>query len=465
LYADLGHFGAASIRISWLFVVLPALIINYLGQGALLISDPTLYQTPFFSSIPLAVYWPMFVLATLATIIASQAMITGCFSLVSQAISLGFFPPVTVRHTSKNIIGQIYIPEVNYFLMILTVLVIVGFGQSSSITQAYGFTVCSVMCLTTVLYTMVMRYTWNYPWWKISPFFFFLIVDSFFLASNAAKIPNGGWVSVMFGFFFSCIMLIWYYGEKELKKSVSLALQNFNIQALKKNLKEELGVEENEEGQEDISGANIKSINFKSITMREGENGDDDDDDAQTAGSSSSSESVDPKGRESSVIDMASSVLPKGVKRIPGMGVFLSPNKRHIPTVFQVFVNYVNAVPETIVFLTLEHVSIPFVPSEFKTEVTKYGSGIYRVLGRFGYAENKIKIEEVIVDAFKNGLEKPDKYTIFVNTEHVRVVTKNYFFRFVLWLYGLEKKFFIGTMGNFQLPKNNVMAVGMQVDL
>jgi len=142
----------------------------------------------------------------------------------------------------------------------------------------------------------------------------------------------------------------------------------------------------------------------------------------------------------------------------------LSPSRKNVPTVFQLFVNYIHGVPETIVFLTLETVSVPSVPEEYKIEITKYGSGIYRVLGRFGYSENGVKIDSIIQDAFKIGLPKGD-YTIFFNSEHVRVKRSNIFFKIVLYIYAFIKRFFIGTLNNFSLPSQNVMAVGVQVDL
>jgi len=156
--------------------------------------------------------------------------------------------------------------------------------------------------------------------------------------------------------------------------------------------------------------------------------------------------------------------LPAQVQRLAGMGVFLSPNHIDTPTVFQLFVSKIHGVPETIVFLTLETVGIPTVPAEYRIEIVKYGSGIYRVIARFGYAESTIKIAKVMEDAFQDGLPRSEDYTIFFNKEHISIRRRNLFLRVVLYIYSFFKKLFSG-MGNFQLPASNVMAVGVQVDL
>ena len=192
MYADIGHLGKLPIRITWTFFVLPALVLNYLGQGAALLNDPTIITDPFYRSIPVSLYWPMIILATLATIIASQAMITGCFSLMTQAVSLNCCPPVHIIHTSRSVYGQVYVPEMNYLLMIMTIIIVLLFKTSANIGHAYGVTVCAVMILTTVMFSAVARYTWNWSLLKVVPFFvIFFTIDSFFFASNLAKIPGG----------------------------------------------------------------------------------------------------------------------------------------------------------------------------------------------------------------------------------------------------------------------------------
>jgi KUP system potassium uptake protein len=219
LYADLGHFGAAPIRISWTCFVLPSLLLNYLGQGAYLLGDNKAIVDPFFKSVPHALFWPMIILATLATVIASQAMITGCASLISQAISLGFFPPLSVVHTSKKIYGQIFVPVINYSLMCLTIIVVLGFQKSERIANAYGVTVSAGELFTTILYSSVLLLTWKWKWWRVIPFtIIFGCIDLAFLSSNLLKVPKGGYVSLIFGTFFSIIMLCWVMGQDQIKK-------------------------------------------------------------------------------------------------------------------------------------------------------------------------------------------------------------------------------------------------------
>jgi len=306
-----------------------------------------------------------------------------------------------------------------------------------------------VMCLTSVLFMLVMRFTWHLPLWKVLPFILFLIVDGFFLAANVSKIPDVGWVSVMLATIFVCMMLTWHYGEQELRKAISVKLQVANMSSLKKDLESKFGVDEDEEQEEPVKG-DIKSLNFKSFTMR-------DEDDETSSDSKSNSGEIQ--------VGIDTPILPDEVKRLTGMGVFLSPSKTNVPTIFQLFVNYIHGVPEKIVFLTLEHVNIPFVPNEFKTEVTKHGNGVVRILARYGYSENKVKITEVMESAFNSGLERVESYTLFFNKEHITVKRKNLFLRFVLYVYSILKKFFSGSTSNFQLPSSSVMAVGVQVEL
>jgi KUP system potassium uptake protein len=232
LYADLGHFGRWPIRTSWFFIVFPAVTANYLGQGALLIGNSTLIDNPFYHSVPDWGHWPMVVLATMATLIASQAIITGSFSLISQAVALQCSVPFKIIHTSKKIAGQIYVPAINFILMILTIAVTAGFQTGSSITNAYGVTVCSVMIITTVLYMCVMHFTWHKKIYLILPFGLFLIMDSFTWAANSIKIPNGGWVAIVIGTCASILSFSWYFGELQLRRFLKMHAPTTQLQTL-----------------------------------------------------------------------------------------------------------------------------------------------------------------------------------------------------------------------------------------
>lgn len=215
LYADMGHFGKKPIRLAWFAVVFPGLALNYLGQGALLLSNPDAVSNPFYQQLgPWSVY-PLVILATMATVIASQATISGTFSITQQAISLGFLPRMRVLHTSDQEIGQIYIPLVNWLQLIAVVLAVIGFGSSSKLASAYGIAVTATMLMTTILTFFVIRYQWKYNLflcWAATGFF--LVIDLAFFSANTLKIAHGGWFPLVLGAGVMAIMLTWRDGRK-----------------------------------------------------------------------------------------------------------------------------------------------------------------------------------------------------------------------------------------------------------
>lgn len=200
LYADMGHFGRAPIRLAWFALVLPALMINYLGQGALLISNPAAVANPFFLMAPDWARLPLVVLATLATIIASQAVISGAFSVTQQAIQLGFLPRMKIIHTSASAAGQIYIPAVNWALLVLVVALVLGFRSSSNLAAAYGIAVTGTMLIDTLLVGVLVLNIWRWPaWWAVPLLGLFALVDFAYFASNLTKVPDGGWFPLVVG--------------------------------------------------------------------------------------------------------------------------------------------------------------------------------------------------------------------------------------------------------------------------
>jgi KUP system potassium uptake protein len=215
LYADMGHFGARPIRLAWFYLVLPALLLNYFGQGGLILRDPASASNPFYNLAPRILLYPLVALATMAAIIASQALISGAFSLTQQAVQLGYSPRVNIIHTSKTEAGQIYIPEVNAILMIGTLLVVLGFRSVSALGAAYGIAVTGTMGITTILYYLLARSRWN---WSIlragSLAIGFLIIDIAFFSSNALKILHGGWVPILIGLVIFTLMTTWYSGRR-----------------------------------------------------------------------------------------------------------------------------------------------------------------------------------------------------------------------------------------------------------
>jgi KUP system potassium uptake protein len=222
LYADMGHFGRGPIRVAWYGLVLPALVLNYFGQGALMLADPRAAESPFFGMVPQgALTYALVLLSAAATVIASQALISGAFSLTHQAVQLGFMPRVTIVHTSDETEGQIYIPEVNWGLAAACLALVLAFRESSKLAAAYGIAVTGTMGITSVVYFVVLRRTWRWPLWKALPLLLlFLAWDLPFFASNLLKFFEGGWVPMLVGLALFAVMLVWKRGRAVLADSL-----------------------------------------------------------------------------------------------------------------------------------------------------------------------------------------------------------------------------------------------------
>ena len=231
LYADMGHFGKRAIRIGWFSLVFPALALNYLGQGALLIAKPEAVSNPFYLMFPDWALYPMVGLATLATVIASQAVISGAYSITKQAVQLGFLPRMQIIQTSAREIGQIYIPIINWTLLAAILAAVIGFGSSANLASAYGLAVSGTMLIDTVLTFFVIRYTWNYGLpLCIAATAFFLAVDAAFLSANLVKTIDGGWFPLMMGAAVFTVMVTWRRGREilfERMRSSSIELKPF----------------------------------------------------------------------------------------------------------------------------------------------------------------------------------------------------------------------------------------------
>jgi KUP system potassium uptake protein len=231
LYADLGHFGKAPIRLAWFVVVMPALTLNYFGQGALLLAQPEAVKNPFYMMAPDWALLPLVLLATLATVIASQALITGAFSVTKQVIQLGYLPRLNIQHTSVRDTGQIYLPFVNWGLFTAIVLAVVLFRSSSNLAAAYGIAVTLDMLITTVLTFFVLRYGWRYPLALcLGATSFFFLVDLAFFTSNLLKLFQGGWFPLLIGGGVFTLMMTWKEGRRLLNeklRSDAIALSDF----------------------------------------------------------------------------------------------------------------------------------------------------------------------------------------------------------------------------------------------
>jgi KUP system potassium uptake protein len=227
LYADMGHFGAPPIRLAWFAVVLPALLANYFGQGALLLSRPDAVKNPFYHLAPDWALYPLVVLATAATVIASQAVISGAFSLTSQSISLGFGPRMAIVHTSKEERGQIYVPAVNWLLFAAVIGLVLSFGSSSRLANAYGMAVTTAMVITAALFFVVARNRWKWPLWIVAALTgLFLAIDLAFFGANLIKIHSGGWFPLLIGTAICVVLTTWIAGRRATAAALGDARQS-----------------------------------------------------------------------------------------------------------------------------------------------------------------------------------------------------------------------------------------------
>ncbi|KAG9302558.1 hypothetical protein G9A89_007262 [Geosiphon pyriformis] len=399
LYADLGHFNHRSIQISFSCFVYPPLILAYMGQAARLLEESELYSNAFWSTIPQGgfIYWLIFLLAICATIIGSQAMISATFTLIHQGMQLDFFPRVQIIHTSRFHRGQIYIPEINWILMILVVIMVISFKASANLTHAYGVAVASVMLITTILLSITIRVVWNLNRiYSISFLLIFGFIDACFLGSTLNKIPDGGWFTLMFGSLLASIMLIWKWGtnlriEYELKNKIRLSNlfmddfdqshTNDSVTSLTKepsqlNLSEKVNSSiETEKGQhqvmttahaQDTTQNSITNITIQQVRLRS----------------------------QLRLLDTGFKV-----QRLPGIGMFYQDSGLGVPLTFSHFIQHLPAVPETLVFISIRPVAVPYVGEEDRLVVRKVGQyeGTYRVIARYGYMEQVFQSKEFMV--------------------------------------------------------------------
>ncbi len=231
LYADMGHFGRRAIARAWFRIVYPALVLNYLGQAALLLEEgPKVIANPFFSLVPAWMLYPMVAIATAAAVIASQALISGGYSLARQAVQLGFLPRLTITHTSGEQRGQIYVPEVNWVLMVCCIVVVLGFQTSTGLAAAYGIAVTGTMIVTSTLFLPVARWGWGWEWWKVLPLtILFLCVDIPFFLGNVVKISSGGWFPLAMGTCVFVMMTTWKTGRGHLAEKLKAGFINVKV--------------------------------------------------------------------------------------------------------------------------------------------------------------------------------------------------------------------------------------------
>jgi len=484
LYADLGHFGRWPIRCSWFCIVFPAVLVNYLGQGALLISDPSLVDNPFYHSVPDWFHWPMVVLATVATIIASQAIITGSFSLISQAIGMQCCMPLQIFHTSKTIIGQIYVPAINYILMLLTIAVTAGFQTGSNITNAYGVTVCSVMIITTIMYMGVIRYTWHKPWYLVAPFGIFLIIDAYTWSANATKIPNGGWVAILIGTCFFILGFCWFFGQMNLRRFLKIHSQTTSLHTLAMRLGL-LNNSSRHNSRHSLSDLPIIPTSRR-IEFTNDSNSDSDSDIDFDTKHNGTLPRVNSQVRLVRNVPVASthnipiefqhsdSITADSLRVVisPGVGCFLTNSKKHTPYVFENFLSRMHCVPQVVIFLKIEHTKTATVKDNQRLTVKVYGENIFHITALYGYSEHIIKAFDILLLArTEYNVPIPNdelKITLFVANETINVSTngwRSWIRRWPLYMYAILKSLYPGTAVNIKLNPENTVTIGTLAEL
>lgn len=409
LYADMGHFGAGPIRLGWFTLVLPALFLNYCGQGAWMLHqlgdskcitwvngqaalNQDLIANLFYRNVPHWALYPMVALATAATVIASQAIISGAFSLTRQAIQLGYCPRLSIIHTSKETIGQVYLPLVNALMLIGTVLLVLGFKNSDSLAGAYGVAVSLTMLITTVFMIAVMRTIWRWNWGIVGVISIpFLVLDLTFFGSNILKIKDGGWVPLAISVGFITMMTTWQRGR------------------------------------------GILSCKMKEASL--------------------------------SIDDFIQDVTLTKPHRVPGVALFLTGNPSGIPRTLLHNFKHNKILHRQNVLVSVQTEDIPHVPDEERTQIKSYPEGFYQIIIRYGFSEDpdltaalgKIQIE---------GLDlNPMKITFFLGRETLILTPKPNLRPWRKTLFAYLSRNAWDASKFFRIPPNRVIEVGIQVEL
>ncbi len=392
LYADMGHFGKRPIRLVWGVLVLPALLLNYLGQGAMLLINPEAARDPFYAIVPSWGMIPMVFLAAAATIIASQAVISGAFSLTRQAVQLGYLPRIKIIHTSAKQIGQIYIPLVNWVLMVSTIGLAIGFHSSSKLAAAYGVAVTSTMLISTILFFVVAKEKWKWnPLFIYAFLCFFLVIDISFFLANISKIFHGAWFPLVIGGMVFTIMITWKQGREILGSRLrrrTLSLEKF-----------------------------LESI------------------------------ALDPP------------------HRVEGQAVFLTGNPDVVPVALMHNLKHNKVMHNQIAFLNFRTREIPRVPNNEKVEVTKLGSGFYKVIAYYGFMEEP-KIKNIFSLAREKGLDfDPEKVSYFLGREKLSVGRQPGMWRWRIKLFSFMSRNAMEAADFFNLPGSKIVELGVTLEM
>jgi KUP system potassium uptake protein len=386
LYADLGHFGARPIRTAWFVAVLPALVLSYFGQGATLLANPEAAERPFYSSIPELLLIPMVVLATVTTVIASQALITAVFSLTRQSLQLGYWPRTHIIHTSMEEVGQVFVPTMNRVVMLATIALVIGFQSSSALAAAYGFAVAGTMAITTCLFVVVARRRWHVRWPLLALFIaVFGTIDIAFLSANAFKILDGGWLPLLIGLVLLMLMQVWAYGRR-------------------------------------------------------------------TLGAKHADRAV-------SLDDFLADFDENAPVRVPGNAVFLTSHPETAPLTLLHYLKHAKSLHERVIVLSIRNEDVPKVDDDKRIAVTEKKHGFWTVVGCYGFMESP-DVPALIERAMQEHELTVEGPTYFLGRESI--VAKR----------GWRQRLFSFMHHNahpapayFQIPPNQVLEVGAQVEL
>jgi KUP system potassium uptake protein len=395
LYADMGHFGMRPIRIAWFGLVMPALILAYFGQGALVLADPANAVNPFFAMVPAG--WPLYTLiglATAATIIASQALISGAFSLTHQAVQLGLLPRFFVRHTSEHTEGQIYLPGINWLLAVGAIALVLHFKTSTGLAAAYGIAVCGTMAATSIVFAVVAKSVWEWPRWKwLSLIVMFLVFDLGFLAANLLKISSGGYVPIGIAAVIGTIMAVWAIGRSNL----------------------------------------ARYYEQRSVPWEE----------------------------------FSADLRVDAVARPDKLGVFMASDARGVPAMLHHQADRTGAVPATAFLLTVRFDHVPWVPAAKRiVDLEDLGDGFHRIVARFGFMQQP-NVPELIGEVLRQKKipRLIEEVTYFLGRESfvggkggsMGVISENVF--------RLLARNAMPATAYFQLPAEQVVEIGLQIDL
>ncbi|KAJ5629716.1 potassium transporter [Penicillium herquei] len=431
MFADLGAFSRRAVQLSWLCFVYPCLLISYIGQGAHIIVHPSTYANPFYLTVPPGMLWPSLIVAVLACIVASQAVITGSYQLLSQIMKLSYFPQVKVYHTSKTFHGQIYIPLANWLMMVGTIIVTAVYNNTTRIGEAYGTCVILVSFLTTCMVTIVALIVWRLPIYIVLPIFVvFALWDGMFLSAALSKVPSGAWFTLMIAIVLTCIFMLWRYGKEEQWKA---------------------------EESDNLPLSQTVILHEDTICLKT------------------------EKG--------SAQITP-----IQGLGIFFDKSGSSInaPTVFLHFLQKFNAMPEITVFLHLRPLSIPTVAPEERYAVTlcstrdengvkKVIPNCYRLIVRHGYTDEIVTpdLGMLVHDILRAFLKLHDRSSeedrgiaaltrasesqviYIVGKEQLKVTAnRNYFRRAVLWIFLLFRASSRNKVQNLNVETERVVEVG-----